>query len=182
MKNIILSITALLFIFVTNNVAYADTRSFSTKDIKIETELHNEFSYKGKAYQWSDLNKNNVLINDPDNNWVNPKFDFNAFVSTNIQKQLEKLGMEKSNTNADIVVSYAIGIDAENSNNNSQSKEKHNSKKVSESALVIIIVSKKAKKILWVGTAKIENKKRIESASKKRIQYITGELFKNFPN
>jgi len=168
MKNIILSITALLFTFAANNMVYADTRSFSTKDIKIKTELHNKFSYKGKTYQWSEINKDNVLVDDPDNNWVNPKFDFNAFIAINIQKQLKKLGIKKSNANADIVVSYAIGIDAENLNNNSQSKEKHNSKKVSESALVIIIVNKRAQKIL--------------SVSKKRIQYITDELFKNFPN
>lgn len=181
MKKIILvAISSFFFLSACDSTVKGSmTSKFPIDDIKIETNEHAKYTYKGKTYFWSGSLS---VVNDPEGKWVAPTFDADALVAASIRKQLSKKGLSEAGDSADIVVAYGIGFDMDAINLKSYADiDKLGLKKMASGTLVIVLADRRTQNVLWIASAEAEYKNLAPEVAKNRIKYTIEQVFKQFP-
>ncbi len=168
-KSIILIISCVLFL---------SACAYTTKDITTHTNEHKSYIYKEKTFQFLEVK---TQLNDPDNKFQTSGFELGNFVKQTINKELIKHGLKHSSSDADIIVSYGIGINmTAQSFNLFGNKEEGFLTNKPKGALTIIISNKKSHEVLWEAWTNAQYKQLETEVAKKRIKYAISELFKEF--
>ena len=173
MKNIILSILVLVGFM-------AGCATVPKDDIKVETEADPKVNFSGyKTYAWLG---SIAVLNDPQGQWKQPKFDVDAELVFLINEALRKRGMSESNDNPDMLVAYVGGADMDAL----KVKENPDTKistleNVPQTALIVTLIDPQTEVITWAGVATGEIKNLDADTAKKRLEYVINTMFKKLP-
>ena len=182
-KIILLSITGILFLSAcSHSVSYIDGKiiTYSTKDINVKSKQYETYSYYKKTYQWA---KATTKVNDPNNKWLPPEFDFEDFTKNTIKQKLEKQGLKYSNDSADIIISFGIDINmAAHKYYLFGDADGNFVVPAPKGALTIVITNKKTNSVVWTAWASSDYKQLDKVIAKKRMEYAISEMFKKFPD
>jgi len=157
-----------------------------TQDMEISSKAHKRHHYTGNTYQWVSAN---IVINDPSGVWNTPEFDYDAYISSKIKKELEKIGLFESKE-SNIAFSYDIdvnmsAIQVKKFNTTEPGSDKKTNEQlvfhIPESVLSIIIRDKSNYDILWTGSVKSDYKNLPPEIATKRIDYSISEILKRLP-
>lgn len=160
------------------------THVYPTDDIVIDSKVHKQHHYKGNTYQWTGAN---FEVNDPNGVWQAPEFDYDAYISSTIKKELTNFGLRESDS-AVITFSYGINLNMAAiklknyiSDDGSETNEQLVFQ-IPESAFTIIISDKSSKEILWTGWAKSDYRNLKPEIATKRVDYAIREILKRLPS
>lgn len=182
-KATVLSILCVLLLnSCSHSLSYSDGKiiRYPTKDISIKKNEYEKYNYQGKKYQ---IIASEIKLNDPNNKWTTPEFDFNTFAKATIRNELNNIGLKQSNKPPDILVTYGFDINMaaikiklfDDSDGNFVLN-------VPKGALNVIIINQKNGDVLWAAWAKSKYKKLEESIAKKRMEYAISKMFEKLPN
>jgi len=151
-----------------------------TDDIKIVTEADPKANFSGyKTYAW--LGSAGVLL-DPEGQWKPADFDIDAEITFLINKELRDRNMLETDKKPDLIVSYVLGI------NMAALKKKMDPKteitilkNVPKGGLVVALVDAESGFIIWAASATAEIKNQGAEHAKKRLEYVTSQMFKQLP-
>ena len=187
MRKIALLLTINIFILsACQHAEIADDNSintYSTNDIVLGSKVHKKHHYKGNTYQWAGAN---IEINDPNGIWYAPDFDYNAYISSTIEKELNDFGLRESDS-AEITFSYGINLNMAAiklknyiADDGSETQEQLVFQ-IPESAFSIIISDTASKEILWTGWSKSDYQNLKPEIATKRIDFVIREILKKLP-
>ncbi len=152
-----------------------------TKDIKVDAEADPKASFSGyKTYAWLGAA---AIVNDPDGQWEPPQFDADAQLKILIDHELTKRGMTQNQTDPDMTVAFATGIDMEalklQENPESKISVLEN---VPQAALMVVLIDAETGFVIWVGQAEAElNESPSDKLVQTRLEYAVTEMFKLMP-
>lgn len=151
-----------------------------TQDINVETHADPDVDFNTyKSYAWVGSAQ---IVFDPIGQWEQPTLDTDEEVKFNINRELRNKGLLEVQSDPDLLVAFAAGIDM----TVLELKEDPESKKevltnVPKAALVIALIDAKTGYTVWLGFAEAEVQKQqsIENI-RKRIDYAVTEIFKPY--
>lgn len=151
-----------------------------TQDINVETHADPGVDFNTyKSYAWVGSAQ---IVFDPIGQWEQPTLDTDEEVKFNINRELRNKGILEVQSDPDLLVAFAAGIDM----TVLELKEDPESKKevltnVPKAALVIALIDAKTGYTVWLGFAEAEVQKQqsIENI-RKRIDYAVTEIFKPY--
>ena len=161
-------------------ILVAGCASFPKDDIEIATEADPAADFSNyKTYAWLG---SAAVLNDPEGKWQPPGFDMDSLITALIDKQLAGKGLQKVDSNPDLLVAYAIGADM--AKMQLKEDEVTNVKilqNVPKSALVVALLDADTAEVAWaaVGVGDVKNKG--DEIMKKRANYAITEMFKQYP-
>lgn len=182
-KIILLSITYILFLSACSySISSINGKSitYSIKDIDIKSKQYKTYNYYKKTYQWAKIT---TKVNDPNNKWLVPEFDFENFTKNTIKQYLGKQGIKYSKDSADITVSFGLNINmAAHKYLLFGDADGNVAIPAPKGALTIIITNKKTNTVIWTAWASSDFKQLDKVIAKKRMEYAISEMFNKFPN
>ena len=151
-----------------------------TQDINVETHANPDVDFNTyKSYAWVGSAQ---IVFDPIGQWEQPTLDTDEEVKFNINRELRNKGLFEVQSNPDLLVGFAAGIDM----TSLELKEDPESKKqvltnVPKAALVIALVDADTGYTVWLGFAEgdVQEQQTIENI-RARIDYAVSEIFKTF--
>lgn len=151
-----------------------------TEDISVETHAQPDVDFNAyKSYAWAGSAK---VVFDPIGQWEQPTLDTDEEVKFNIDRELRNKGLIEVNSNPDILVAFAAGIDMAHL----ELEEDPETKKevlvnVPKAALVIALVDANTGYAVWLGfaEAEVQEQQTIENI-RARIEYAVSEIFKPY--
>lgn len=151
-----------------------------TQDINVETHADPDVDFNAyKSYAWVGSAQ---IVFDPIGQWEQPTLDTDEEVKFNINRELRNKGLLEVQSDPDMLVAFAAGIDM----TVLELKEDPESKKevltnVPKAALVIALIDAKTGYTVWLGFAEadVQQQQSIENI-RKRIDYAVTEMFKSF--
>lgn len=154
--------------------------STMTKDIEVTTETDPKANLSAyKTYAWLGSAQ---VVNDPDGQWEPPQFDADAELRFLINRELRKHGLSEVESNPDLVIAFAAGIDMQALEFMKDPDTKMQSlSNIPKGALVVIVVDPKTRTPVWAGRAKgnVQEQPTTETV-KKRLDYAVVTMFKDF--
>ena len=174
MKRVLLLGLAVTYLFLSG------CATIPTDDIKIVSEADPKAKFSGyKTYAW--LGSAGVLI-DPEGQWKAADFDIDAEIAFLINKELRNRNMLETDKKPDLIVSYVLGV------NMAALKKKVDPKSnitilknVPQGALVVALVDAESGFVIWAASATAEIKNLGAEQAKKRLEYVTSQMFKQLP-
>ena len=150
--------------------------SFPTHDIVIDVEKNPRADIKGyKTFSWMPAT---TVLNDPEGKWQPLDYDLKKEVEFNITREIRKQGISEVDGNADLLVTYFIGVDmAAVKIKEARRDEMRLLQKVPKGALFIVLLDPKTGYVVWASRAKAELKFLEASIAKKRIEYVIENMF-----
>lgn len=152
-----------------------------TSDITVDAEADPKASFSGfKTYAW--LASAQILF-DPEGQWEPKDVDIDAEVQSIINSELQKRGMTEVNTDPDMMVAYAAGVDMTTLGlkENPETGEKL-LENIPGAALVVALVDADTGYVVWIGEAVGEVQQNANEATvRARIDYAIREMFRLLP-
>ena len=151
-----------------------------TDDIEINTQSDENVNYSNyKTYAWAGSEK---IVYDPIGQWEQPTLDTDEEVKYIVNRELRKHGMHQVETNPDLFVAYAAGVDTsvlelrEDPNH-----DKEVLTNVPKAALVIALIDAKTGYTVWLGYAvgDVQQQRTIDDI-RERIDYAVSEILAPF--
>ena len=175
MKKYLLALSA-VFLLLTG------CASSVTSDIEVATDADPKAKFAGyKTFKW--LGSASIVY-DPEGKWEPPQFDADAEIKFHITNELRNRGMVEDSVDADLVVTFAAGIDMENMNIkvDEDSELETTLTNVPMGALTVVLVDAQTGIAIWAGiaTAQIQQSPE-QDVIKQRLQYAVAEMFKQLP-
>lgn len=170
----------LLVIFVSFTVLAACAK-VPTKDIQVATDVDPKADLAGyTSYAWLGAAE---ILNDPHGQWEPPEFDADKEIKFLIDGELRKHGMSENTSNPDLVALFAAGVDMDALKLKSDSDaDIEILENVPKGALSVILIDSKSGFVVWMGVARAEILKDIDTeTAKARLKYAVEEMFKKFP-
>ena len=151
-----------------------------TQDISVETHAHPNIDFnKYKSYAWVGSAQ---IVFDPIGQWEQPTLDTDEEVKFNINRELRNKGLIEVQSNPDLLVAFAAGVDM----TVLELKEDPETKKqvltnVPKAALVVALIDATTGYTVWLGFAEgeVQEQQTIENIST-RIDYAVTEIFKPY--
>jgi len=151
-----------------------------TQDITTETHASPDVDFSiYNTYAWAGSAQ---IVFDPIGQWEQPTLDTDEEVKYNINQQLRDKGLFEAQSQPDLLVAFAAGIDMAYL----ELKEDPTSHKqvlinVPKAALVIALIDAKTGYTVWLGFAEgdVQKQQSIENI-RARIEYAVKEIFKPF--
>ena len=152
-----------------------------TDDVKIVSEADPKAKFSGyKSYAW--LGSAGVLL-DPEGKWKPADFDLDAEITFLINKELRNRNMLETDKKPDLIVSYVLGINMAALKKKVDPKSEITIlKNVPQGALVVALVDTESGFVIWAASATAEIKNQGSEHAKKRLEYVTSQMFKQLPN
>lgn len=159
----------------------AGCASSVTKDIQIETQADAKANFSGyKTYAWLGSAQ---IVHDPYGQWEPPPFDADAEIKYLLDREMRARGMTESNSNPDLFVVFAAGVDMDalDLKEDPDSKEKFLTI-VPQGGLVVAFVDSDTGFVIWAGVAagEVQDDPDAETVQK-RLEYAVKELIKQIP-
>ena len=152
-----------------------------TSDISVDAESDPRASFSGfKTYAW--LASAQVLF-DPEGQWEPRNVDIDAEVESIINSELQKRGITEVNTDPDMMVAYAAGVDMTTLGlkENPETGEKL-LENIPGAALVVALIDAESGYVIWIGEAVGEVQQQADEATvRARIEYAIREMFSLLP-
>jgi uncharacterized protein YceK len=152
-----------------------------TKDIRVDAQADPKANFSGyKTYAWLAAA---AILNDPDGQWKTPSFNATAEIKNLIDRELQKRGLSESDSNPDLVVAFAAGVDMEALKLKMDPAAKiRNLENVPMGGLAVVLVDSKSGFVNWAGVATAEVRKKPDTRmAKERLDYAVTEMFKKLP-
>ncbi len=151
-----------------------------TNDIEVEIHANPDVDFSTfKSYAWVGSAQ---IVFDPVGQWEQPTLDTDEEVKFNINRELRDKGLIEVQSNPDLLVAFAAGIDM----TFLELKEDPDSKKevltnVPKAALVIALIDAKTGYTVWLGFAEgdVQEQQSIENIQT-RIDYAVRKIFSNY--
>jgi len=151
-----------------------------TNDIEVETHANPDVDFnKYKSYAWVGSAQ---VVFDPVGQWEQPTLDTDEEVKFNINRELRSKGLFEVQSNPDLLVAFAAGVDMAYL----KLKEDPDSKKqvltnVPKAALVVALIDAKTGYTVWLGFAEgeVQKQQTIENI-RARIDYAVSTMFKSY--
>ena len=151
-----------------------------TQDIQVETHENPDVDFNSyKSYAWAGSAQ---VVFDPVGQWEQPTLDTDEEVKFNINQQLRDKGLIEVQSDPDLLVAFAAGVDM----TILELKEDPESKKevltnVPKAALVIALTDANTGYTVWLGFAEgdVQKQQTIENI-RARIKYAVAEIFKPY--
>jgi hypothetical protein len=152
-----------------------------TKDIKVDAEADPKASFSGfKTYAWL---ASAQIVFDPEGQWEPRNVDIDAEVQSMINSELQKRGIAKVNTNPDMLVAYAAGVDMTTLGlkENPETGEKL-LENIPGAALVVALIDADTGYVIWIAEAVGDVQQQADEATvRARIDYAIKEMFRLLP-
>ena len=152
------------------------------KDIKVSAENEEGLDMsKYETYAWLGSAQ---IIHDELGQWDPPgEMDADLEIRSMITKQMNKHKLKINETNPDLLIGYAAGIDLNVVEANENVKTGSiDFKQTPKGALIISIMDAKTGNIIWLGVADADVRvKPKANRAKRRLQYAVKEMFKLLP-
>jgi len=152
-----------------------------TKDIKVDAEADPKASFSGfKTYAWL---ASAQIVFDPEGQWEPRNVDIDAEVQSMINRELQKRGITEVNTNPDMMVAYAAGVDMTTLGlkENPETGEKL-LENIPGAALVIALIDTDTGYVIWIAEAVGDVQQQADEATvRARIDYAISEMFRLLP-
>jgi hypothetical protein len=153
-----------------------------TQDISVETHAHPDTDFNAyKSYAWAGSAQ---IVFDPIGQWEQPTLDTDEEVKFNINRELRNKGLVEVQSNPDLLVAFAAGVDM----TILELKEDPETKKevltnVPKAALVVALTDATTGYTVWLGFAEgdVQKQQTIENI-RSRIEYAVTEIFKPYNN
>jgi len=174
MKRTVLLAAMMLGILVSGCATYPKD------DIDVATEADPKVNFSGyKTYAWLGSVQ---ILNDPQGTWEPMGFDADTEITALVDKELAKRRMIESDSNPDMLVAYALGVDMDSM----QYKDNPNAElavleNVPQGALVIVMMDPETQFVTWAGIAVAEVKNMGQETAVKRLNYAISKMFKELP-
>jgi hypothetical protein len=151
-----------------------------TDDISIEAEADPKVNFSGyKTYAWLG---SVGIVNDPEGHWEPPAFDADAAIISIADEALSKRGMSKVDSEPDMVIAYALGVDMEALQVKVNPDTKLSSlEDVPQAGLVMIMLDPETEFVTWIGIATAEVKNLDSETVQKRLEYAVKGMLKKLP-
>jgi hypothetical protein len=151
-----------------------------TNDISVETHADPAIDYSAyKTYAWVGSAQ---IVFDPVGQWEQPTLDTDEEVKFNINRELRSKGLIEVQSNPDLLVGFAVGVDM----TNLELKENPDTKteiltNVPKAALVIALIDAATGYTVWLGYAEgqVQEQQTIDNI-RKRIDYAVSQIFKAY--
>ena len=162
-------------------VVLAACATVPTEDITVDAEADPKASFSGyKTYAWFAAAQ---IVFDPEGQWEPRNIDIDAEVQNIINSELRMRGKIEDNSNPDMLVAYAAGVDMTTlglkQNPETQEKLLEN---IPKAALVVALIDAETGYVVWIGEAVGEVQQQADEATvRARIQYAIGEMFRLLP-
>lgn len=154
--------------------------TFPRDDIEVAVDADPKANFSGyKTYAWLG---SVGIVNDPQGKWEPPQFDADAEIVFQIDQALRKQGATEVDSNPDLLVAYALGLDmaALQVKQNPQTELK-SLENVPQTGLVVLLIDPDTGFVIWAGVATAEFKNLAPEVAKQRVQYAVQEMFKHYP-
>lgn len=152
-----------------------------TKDIQVDAEADPKASFSGfKTYAWL---ASAQIVFDPEGQWEPRNVDIDAEVQFMINNELRKRGIAEVNTDPDMMVAYAAGVDMTTLGlkENPETGEKL-LENIPGAALVIALIDTDTGYVIWIAEAVGEVQQEADAATvRARIDYAIREMFRLLP-
>jgi len=172
----ILRLPGLAFIILLTACSTAPTR-----DIQVDAKADPKASFSGfKTYAWIAAAQ---ILFDPEGQWEPRNVDLDVEVQFMINSELRKRGMAEVNSNPDMLVAYAAGVDMTTLDlkESPETKEKL-IENIPSAALVVALVDADTGYVIWLGEAVGEVQQQADEATvRARIEYAISEMFRLLP-
>ena len=154
--------------------------SYPKEDIEVATEADPKVNFSAyKTYAWLGSVE---IVNDPDGIWEPLGFDSDSEIVALVDKELAKRRMIESDSNPDMLVAYALGVDmAAMQYKNNPNAELAVLENVPQGALVIVMMDPETDYVTWAGIAVAEIKNMGKETAVKRLNYAISKMFKELP-
>jgi len=151
-----------------------------TNDIEVETHADPDIDFSAyKSYAWVGSAQ---IVFDPVGQWEQPTLNTDEEVKFNINQALRSKGLFEVNSDPDLLVAFAVGVDM----THLKLKEDPNSKKpvltnIPKAALVIALIDARTGYTVWLGYAEgqVQKQQTIENI-RKRIEYAVNKIFQAY--
>jgi len=151
-----------------------------TNDIEVKTQSNPDIDLSSyKSYAWAGSTQ---IVFDPIGQWEQPTLDTDEEVKFNINRELRNRGFLEVQTDPDLLVVFAAGVDM----TTLELKEDPNAKKqvlvnAPKAALIVALVDASTGYTVWLGFAegRVQKQQTIENIQK-RIDYAISRMFKSF--
>lgn len=144
----------------------------------VDAQANPKVNLRGyKTYAWMGSAQ---IIYDPDGRWEPRKIDMDAEIRHLINRELRKRGATEVNSDPDMVVAYAAGIDmaALELKDNPETKLPM-LKNVPKGALVVLFIDSETAIPIWAGLAEAEIQEDPPTdIVRKRLDYAVNKMFK----
>lgn len=168
-------------IFVTCLLVVLTACASVTRDIKVDADSVPGADLQAyKTYAW--LGSAQIVV-DSIGRWEPPGFDTDDMVRELIDRELQARGMRLDDSNPDIFVAYAAGIDMDVLELKIDPDTKRQIfENIPQGALAIVLVDAKTEQPVWVGaaTANIAESPKDEVV-RKRLDYAVSEMLALLP-
>lgn len=155
--------------------------SAPTRDITVDAEADPKASFSGfKTYAWL---ASAQIVYDPEGQWEPRNVDIDTEVQYMINVELRKRGIVEVNSNPDMMVAYAAGVDMTTLGlkENPETKEKL-IENIPGAALVVALIDTDTGYVIWVAEAVGELQQQADQATvRARIEYAIKEMFRLLP-
>lgn len=153
-----------------------------TSDIDVEVHADPNVQYQDyKTYAWAGSAQ---VVFDPIGQWEQPTLDTDEEVRFVINRELRKRGINQVETDPDLVVGFAAGVDTsvlelKTAPDGGQEIPTN----VPKAALVIALVDAKSGYVVWLGQAigEVQPQQSIENI-RQRIDYAVSQIFRPYPD
>ena len=152
-----------------------------TQDITVDAEADPKASFSNyRTYAWFAAAQ---IMFDPEGQWEPRDVDIDAEVQLIINSELSKRSMVEVNSNPDMLVAYAAGVDMTTLGliQNPETKQKL-LENIPSAALVVALIDAETGYVIWVGEAVGEVQQQADEATvRARIEYAIREMFRLLP-
>ena len=152
-----------------------------TSDIEVVGKASPDARFESyKTYAWLETAQ---IVNDPLGKWEPPGFDADAAVTAMIDRELGKRGLAPAGSSPDLLVTFVAGIEmAALELREDPEKQQQTLQNIPKGALVVMLVDGASRRPAWVGVARADVKRPLESdAIRKRLDYVITEMFRQYP-
>jgi hypothetical protein len=154
--------------------------TFPKDDIRVQSDADPKANFSGyKTYAWLGTIG---IVKDPEGLWEPPQFDADAEIVFKINSALRKRGFTEVDSNPDLLVGYALGL------NMKSLKIKHDPKtelttleNVPQTALVVMLIDPETRFAIWASVAQADYRNLKPEIAKQRIDYAVSQMFKGLP-
>jgi hypothetical protein len=152
-----------------------------TNDIKVDAEADPKARFSGyKTYAWLAAAQ---LLHDPEGQWEPRNVDLDSEIQLMIKGQLSQRGIVETNTDPDMFVAYATGVDmaALGLKQNPETGDKL-LENIPRAALVVALIDADSGFVIWLSEAVGEVQQKADAATvRARVDYAVREMFRLLP-
>jgi hypothetical protein len=151
-----------------------------TDDIKVDAEVDQKARISGyKTYAWLG---SAAIVNDPAGKWEPLSFDADAEITFLLDRELRKRGMTESESNPDLLVAYAAGIDMAALGVKEDPKSNINIlENTPKGGLIVLLIDSDTGFIVWAGVATANVQFNDSATIKARLDYAINKMMKLLP-